>query len=310
VYALLLALFAAVLNALGDLLQRRAARTQPDELAGSLRLLVHLARRPVWVAGLLASLAGLLTHVVALSIGTIAVVQPVLVLELPLAVLAASWLSSSRLVHRDWASVVLMAAGLGLFVWCLSPGDGEPLALPGAVWLAGLGLLLAVVAALVVLAQRLVGARRGMVLGIAAGIGYGVTGVLFAAAGATATRDGLAVLGSWQPYAAIAVGVLSFCLLQNALAAGKLVAAAPGLTLANPLVAVLWGVLLFGEEPQAGVWLVGAGVGVAVLVSGTVLLARSPMLNRDARPTPRHDDAGVGAARPVASVTARGSRAA
>src|SRR3954467_15829608 len=97
VYALLLALAAATLNAAGDLLQRRAARAQPDELAGSWRLLWHLARRPVWVLGVLSSLAGLLAHIVALSVGTLAVIQPVLVLELPLAVLAASWLSSSRL---------------------------------------------------------------------------------------------------------------------------------------------------------------------------------------------------------------------
>ena len=147
------------------------------------------------------------------------------------------------------------------------------------------------VAALVVLAQRLVGARRGMVLGIAAGIGYGVTGVLFAAAGATATRDGLAVLGSWQPYAAIAVGVLSFCLLQNALAAGKLVAAAPGLTLANPLVAVVWGVLLFGEQPRTGMWLIGAAVGAVALALGVVMLARSPLL---AGPERAHADGSPG----------------
>jgi drug/metabolite transporter (DMT)-like permease len=281
VSALLLALTAALLNAAGDLLQRRAARTQPDELAGSWRLLRELARRPIWVSGLLASLAGLLTHIVALSIGTIAVIQPVLVLELPLAVLAASWFSSSRLAVRDWVAVLLMAAGLAVFVSSLSPSEGRPLAVGTTDWVAGLCVLLALVAALALLGRRLVGERRGLVLGAAAGIGYGATAVLFAAAGATAARGGAAVLASWQPYAAVAFGGLSFYLLQNGLAAGRLVAAAPGLTLANPLVAVVWGVLLFGEHPRTGVWLAGAALGAVALAAGTIMLARSPLLEGD-----------------------------
>lgn len=277
-FAFLLALSAAVLNALGDLLQRRAARAQPDELAGSLRLLARLARHPVWAVGLLASLAGLLTHVVALSIGTIAVIQPVLVLELPLAVVAASWLSASRLAGRDWGAVLLMAAGLAVFVASLSPSEGHPLAVGPGAWAAGLAVLLGVVVGLALLGWRLVGERRGLLLGAAAGVGYGATAVLFAATGATAARAGSGVLATWQPYAAVAFGGLSFYLLQNGLAAGKLVAAAPGLTLANPLVAVLWGVMLFGEQPRTGIWLAGAAVGAVSLALGVVLLARSPLL--------------------------------
>lgn len=278
-FALLLAVGAAVLNASGDLLQRRAARAQPAELAGTLRLILRLARRPVWVLGVLASLAGLLTHVVALSIGTIAIIQPVLVLELPLAVLAATWLSASRLARRDWVAVLLMAGGLAAFVASLSPTEGHPLTVGTGTWVAGLGVLFAVVAGLAGFGWRLVGERRGVLLGAAAGVGYGATAVLFAATGATAARWGLGVLASWQLYAALAFGGLSFYLLQNGLAAGKLVAAAPGLTLANPLVAVLWGVLLFGEQPRTGVWLAGAAVGAAALTVGTVTLVRSPLLD-------------------------------
>jgi drug/metabolite transporter (DMT)-like permease len=283
VHAILLALAAAVLNAGGDLLQRRGARGRPGEDAGR-RLFARLVRRPSWVLGLLASLAGLLTHIVALSIGTLAVIQPVLVLELPLAVLAASWFSSSSPAPRDWAAVLLMAAGLAVFVSSLSPSAGRPLALGAVTWASGLGVLLLVVTGLALLGRRLTGDRRGLALGAAAGVGYGATAVLFAAAGAAAARDGMAVLASWQPYAAVIAGGLSFALLQHGLAAGKLVAATPGLTLANPLVAVAWGVVLFGEQPRTGLWLVGAVLGAAGLVVGTVLLTRSPLLAGDGSP--------------------------
>jgi drug/metabolite transporter (DMT)-like permease len=279
--AILLALAAAVLNATGDVLQRRGARGRPGEPTGSRPLLARLIRRPCWVVGLLASLGGLVIHVVALSLGTLAAIQPVLVLELPLAVLAASWFSSSRLTRRDWTAVLLMAAGLAVFVSSLSPGAGHPLEVGAVAWVAGLGVLLALVVALALVGRRATGDRRGLALGVAAGVGYGATAVLFAAAGAAAARDGVAVLGSWQPWAAAAFGALSFSLLQHGLAAGKLVAAAPGLTLANPLVAVAWGVLVFGEQPRTGLWLVGAALGAVGLTVGTVLLTRSPLLAGD-----------------------------
>lgn len=116
-------------------------------------------------------------------------------------------------------------------------------------------------------------------LSAAAGAGYGLTGVLFAVAGRTLTTAGTgAALTTWQTYAAVVVAAGSFFLLQHALAAGKLVAVEPGLTLANPLVAVVWGLLVFGESAQIGLALIGTVAGAVLLVVGVVLLARSPVL--------------------------------
>ena len=46
------ALLAAALNAAASVLQRRAARDEPDEREFSLRLLLDLVRRPAWFAGI------------------------------------------------------------------------------------------------------------------------------------------------------------------------------------------------------------------------------------------------------------------
>lgn len=82
---------------------------------------------------------------------------------------------------------------------------------------------------------------------------------------------------------ALATGTVSFYLLQNAMVAGRLVAVEPGLTLANPIVAVTWGLFVFGESGRTGPALVGTLAGGALLVGGVILLARSPVLENHHR---------------------------
>lgn len=82
------------------------------------------------------------------------------------------------------------------------------------------------------------------------------------------------VLTSWQTYAAVIAGPASFFLLQKALQAGTLVASQPGFTLVNPLVSVIWGVLVFGETARTGGWLAVAGPAGVGVVAATVALVR------------------------------------
>jgi drug/metabolite transporter (DMT)-like permease len=273
-----LAVLAAALNALGDLLQRRSMRADPGPRDQPVGLVAQLVRRPGWLAGLGASVLGLGTHVVALSTGTIVAVQPLLVLEFPLAVVGTSVLFGVRLRRRDWVAVAVMTAGLGGILACLAPRDGDPTTVPGATWAIGLGVLGVLVAVLAAAGALTRGNRRATLLGIAAGVGYGMTATLLSAAGTTARHGLAAPLGTWQLYGALVVGMTSFFLLQSSLNAGLLLATEPGLTLANPLVAVAWGVLVFDEHVRSGPWLVGAAAGALALGVGTVLLSRSPVL--------------------------------
>ena len=63
------------------------------------------------------------------------------------------------------------------------------------------------------------------------------------------------LVSTWQTYAAISFGVLGIILVQAALHAGRLVAAQPGITLMDPLVSTLWGVLVFNEQTRTGIYL-------------------------------------------------------
>jgi drug/metabolite transporter (DMT)-like permease len=65
--------------------------------------------------------------------------------------------------------------------------------------------------------------------------------------------------------------------VQNALQAGSLVAAQPGISTLDPLVSVVYAVLLFGEDLRTGIWLLPALVGGVIIVLGTISLSRSPL---------------------------------
>jgi drug/metabolite transporter (DMT)-like permease len=77
-------------------------------------------------------------------------------------------------------------------------------------------------------------------------------------------------------------------LLQSAMNAGRLVAAQPGLTLTDPIVSILWGVLVFHEQVRTGWFLVLTVAGGLVIIGAVLVLARSPLLSsesgRDERP--------------------------
>ena len=64
--------------------------------------------------------------------------------------------------------------------------------------------------------------------------------------------------------------------------AGRLLAAQPGLTLFDPIVSVLWGVLVFGERVRTGWSDVLAAVSALVLAAAVLVLIRSPLLSGEA----------------------------
>lgn len=280
ILAIALAVLGAAGNASASVLQRKAARDEPDANSFSIALVWHLAHRPVWIAGIASVIAGFLLQVVALGNGPISLVQPVLVLELPFTLLLSSRVLGAQVHHREWWAVAALTAGLALLLLALAPRGGNPTTVSALSWLIGLAVSLAAVLTLTVLGRRHPGATGAAALGVATGIGFGLTAVLVKAMTATYTHGIGAVLTSWQTYLIIVIGPASFFLLQNALQAGSLVASQPGLTLSNPAIAVAWGITVLGEQVRTGGWVVLALFGGALIAAGTVLLARSPLFHQ------------------------------
>lgn len=285
---IVLILLAAVFNACSTVLQRKAAREEPDERAFSIGLLFDLVQRGAWIGGIVCMSLGFLLQAAALTVGRIAVIQPVLTVELPLTLLLAAWVFGHGLPAREWAAIGAMAVGLAVFVFCLSPSGGDVLGAPLLRWVLALAIGLGAVLVLTFVGHARHGRPRAAILGVATGTLFGINAALVAGVGAAWAGGFVGLFTAWQTYAVIVIGPTSFFLLQSALQAGELDASQPGFTLMNPLVGVLWGVFVFEERPRGGAWIVGELLGAAVIVAATLLLVRSPALHAgEPPPEPR-----------------------
>jgi drug/metabolite transporter (DMT)-like permease len=274
-----LVLLAAALGALGLVLLRKATQAEPERPSFSLTLLwVLIRRRPVWAAGIGALVAGFALQVVALTDGPVSLVQLVVVMELPFVLVLSRFILGGRLQVREWSAIAVMSVGVTVVLLTLSPTGGDPDSANLVTWLAGLGVTAAVIG-VAVLAVRWTPPVAGTALaGVAAGMTSGLVAVLVKAVSPALDHGFVAVAATWQTWVLLGVGTAAFFLLQNALQAGRLVASQPGITLANPGVATAWGIGVFHEQVRLGWWLLGAGLGAALLVTGAVLLSSSPLL--------------------------------
>lgn len=280
--SVLLAVLASVANGAASVLQRKAVGDGRNDRAVGIGTLLDLVRRPAWLGGVGAIIAGFLLQAGALATGPIALVQPVLVLELVATLLLSTVVFHSRLGVREWIAVVGMAGGTALLLSTLDPSGGDARHAPLGRWILGCGITVAVIVALVIAAHRVRWAEKAALLGVATGIAFGFSAALLA--GVTAAfADGITgVLTAWQTYLLIVVGPTGFLMLQNALRAGRLVASQPALTLSNPITAIGWGIAVFDEQARGGGWIAGAVAGITITAVCTVLLARSPLLRGSA----------------------------
>ncbi|MFJ8649498.1 DMT family transporter [Streptomyces sp. NPDC093546] len=278
--SILLALLAALGNAGASVLQRRAAADVgpgpgPSRARGGwMAVLVH-RRVWVWGAGLLA-VSGIL-QALALATGPLSIVQPVMSTELMFTlVLGSVVFRRSPDTATRWAFAA-MAVGLAAFLALADPSGGRD-TVPPADWLWTAIAVGAFVAVMIAVSVRLPSAPRAAALGTATATGFSCTAALLKDA-LGRLPDGIgAVLTTWQPYAAMGVGLASFLLLQVTLRAGTLVASQPAMTLGDALLSVVLGVTLFAEKVHLG-WRVGFEVlALAILTAGCVHLARSPLV--------------------------------
>uniref|UniRef100_A0AAU2JKJ5 DMT family transporter n=1 Tax=Streptomyces sp. NBC_00049 TaxID=2903617 RepID=A0AAU2JKJ5_9ACTN len=282
VLPVLFALFAALSNALATVLQRRAALTVPQSDGFRFGLLLDLLRRPVWLGGILAVIAAGVGQALALATGALALVQPLFVMELPLALLIASLVTRQRLPGVVWLAVAGVVVGLGVAMAAASPA-GNRTHVPFDRWVLALVACAVAVAALAFAGlRRPPGRARAGCLGAATAVCYALTAALMKSAVHILDEGGIgAFLTAWETYAFGASGICALLLLEHAMQGGPLVASQPALTLGDAGVSVALGVLLYEEHLRSEWWLVPQLLGVALICAGVLALARS---GKDAAP--------------------------
>ncbi|MFD6194099.1 DMT family transporter [Streptomyces sp. NPDC060275] len=275
VLPVLFALLAAFSNALATVLQRRAALSVPQSQGFRPGLVLDLLRRPVWLGGMLAVVVAGVGQAVALATGPLSLVQPLFVLELPLALLLASLLTGNRLPEVLWLAVGGVVVGLGVALASAAPEGGEaevPLDrwVPALAACAGAAVLLAAAGL-----KRPVGKARAGCLGAATAVCYALTAGLMKDSMRVLDSDGVVgFFTAWQTYGFAAAGVCAVLLLEHAMQGGPLVASQPALTLGDATVSLLLGVVLYREDVRGDWWVVPQLLGVALIVVGVLSLAR------------------------------------
>lgn len=284
--AILLSLAASFCTATSSVCQRLGARSldarEPGVTGFDLLLVFRLARRPVWLLGFASMIAGFAFQVSALHFGPLALVQPILAAELLFVFGYLAVLTRCRGVGwREWAAAVAMSAGLAVFLRAASPSGGRSYAPAALWWLAGLAALAAVLVAVAAagFGKHVSATRRAAYLGIATGIAWGFVAAVIKEISSRMDSGPAAVFSNWAVYVLIVAGAASMLLASHAMTAGPLAASQPGFTLLDPIVAILLGVLLFGEHLQvAPADLAGEAAGVIVLAVGVSALSHSRLI--------------------------------
>jgi drug/metabolite transporter (DMT)-like permease len=276
--AVVASLAAAAAFGLASALQHAESRRVDKRPALDLGLLASLSHRPLWLLGVVADALAVTLQAVGLRYGPVALVQPLLVAGLPVAVILSSRLDRRRLRRREVLGVLLSSAGLALLGPTTATGRlGQPSGrLPGFLAALVLGL---VVAALLQLARD-VPRLAAVATGTAAGIVVGSGSVLLAVSAGRVDDLG-ALLTSVAPYATVAVGLLGLLLSQAAFQTGALGTQLAALSVTEPIVAVALAVTLLSERlPAAPASRTLAIIGALAASSGVVALTSADRLSR------------------------------
>ncbi len=251
--AIVTALASACGFALSTSLQHRVAGAAPASVRGPIRLLRHLLRRPVWVLGILTGAVSLTLHGIALRFGAIALVQPIMVAGVVLAVPVRAALDRRRPSRAELTAVSIAASGLAVF---LVVADPEPVAAPraGGVPLAFTICGLALAAIVVAAAYQVMAVRaRAFALGAAAGVLFGLTAGLLKLLGEQLQSDGLwAAVTDWPAWALVFAGGCGLAVNQYAYRIAPLSVSMPMVNVVDVIVAILFGWIAFAEVPAHG----------------------------------------------------------
>ncbi len=120
-----LAVAAALSNALTSVFQRMGVEDAPEDTTMRLSLLAHAVRRGVWLLGFGFMVCSFLLQAFALHIGRLSVVQPILTMELLFLVAILGTYFRFDISLREWFGAGAIAFGLAGFLYFAAPGGGD-----------------------------------------------------------------------------------------------------------------------------------------------------------------------------------------
>ena len=275
----LLATACALANALSSILQRMGLEDAPEEASLRLSLLTHAFRRGVWLLGFGFIIGSFVLQAVALHLGSLSQVQPILTLELLFLVLLLAMWFRFHISLREWAACLAAAGGLAGFLIFAQPTSDSSVPSTQA-WIVTSAICAAVVVVMVLAAQR--GPRwwRAAMFGAAGAVGFAFTASLMKVMSGYLAAGWTEMFSHWQTYGVAVCGVGALFLAQNAYHAGPIAASQTALVLVDPLASLAIGIALFGDELRtAGAYGPLEAVSLLVMFAGAASIAHSPLIS-------------------------------
>ncbi|HEY8046971.1 MAG TPA: DMT family transporter [Streptosporangiaceae bacterium] len=278
VIAVIAALLAAFCFAVAALVQQTVARATGADEAMRPRLLLDLARRPLWLAGIGLDALSFFILAFALAFGPLALVQPLASLDVLFALPLIARQQGRRLTLHDGLGAATVAGGIVIFLTVAPPSGGVKTPSLGdwAPVFVAVGAL-SVVTALAGL--RVTGKARVIWLAVAAGSVFGVLAALTKATVDVVASRGVGSLATWEPWALLLCGIAGALLGQSAYSSGALSLSLPVLDTLGPIVAVVIAATVFDEKLASSAWQLGLQLaGGALAVAGIAVLSRSSIV--------------------------------
>jgi hypothetical protein len=245
---ILLALLCAVTTNFGFLLKHRGACAAPDvTLKHPIKSAIGLWSSKWFAIGMLVAIGAWGFHVAAMALAPLSLVQAVISGGLVFLTVVAERFFGFKVGNRQWVGVGLTSLGLALLAVTLPAHTGSHSSYSLAGMIAFESCLL-VVGTLLVLNPKLGGHRHhGVMLGIAAGILFGVSDVAIKALTHGIGTDGMMGLVSPWLLTCFAASVLAFYASARGLQVGEAVPVITLTSAAANVSAISGGILVFGD---------------------------------------------------------------
>lgn len=279
-----LALVAAFLFALAATLQQKGALNLPTISLARPSSLLRLVGQTMWLVGTLALLTGYVFQAAALDRGRLAIIQPLLVATVVFALPLGYLLTQQRVGRREVAGAAVIVLGLGLFAYFGDPAGGNENA-PGREWAIAIVVIALASGALLAFGGRGDLSKKAAVYGTVAGMLFGLSAALTKPTLEFLHESIGTMLSHWEAYALAVAGVLGFVLQQVSLGTGRLAPSVATVSVANPLVGILIGVLLLDERFSRPAWhivIALAGLGLALI--GAVVISFAGQVGKERIP--------------------------
>jgi drug/metabolite transporter (DMT)-like permease len=275
-------LICALLSALGTnlafLFKHRGAVAAPDvDMRHPLRSAIDLFRSKWWSIGWGVAGVAFALHVAALTLAPISIAQAVLAGGLVFLAVLAERFFGFELGRRQWIGIGLVAVSLTLLTLTGGGRGGahSGYSLAGMITFEGVAVCVGLLVVVSHLIER-IPAQRGVLLGIAAGLGFGISDVAIKALSGDLDSGPAGLLSPWSAVI-VTAAVFSFFASARSLQIGDGVAVIAVTSVAANLSTILAGLAVFGDRLGHDALVVGVRIAAFALILVGAALIPAPV---------------------------------